>query len=447
MKDGQCSIGKKPISLFSATILVIANMIGTGVFTTLGFQLAGVHLPFSAILLWVVGGIVSFCGALSYAELGAMMPRSGGEYAYLSKIYHPAIGFLSGSVSILVGFGAPIALAAMALGRYSQMAFHGVNGTAVAGGAIIVLTLVHLADVKWGCHFQNVFTVAKIVLIALFIAAGLWMPFPQRIALPHSLGGLGSVFNPDFAVGLVYVSFAYSGWNASAYIGGEILAPERNIPFSLFFGTLFVSILYVLLNLVFLLTVPAVALTGKIEVGSLSARAIFGAGGAGLMTSLICLVLISTLSSMIMVGPRVAAAMGEDIEALGFLARRNSRGVPARAILIQSSVAILIVMTSAFNFVLTYVGFTLTLFSCMAVLGVFVLRFRKPDLKRPFKTWGYPVVPALYLAVNIWMLCYLVIQRPLPSALCLMTVASLLVLYKWLTNRQCQFSSLQEEKR
>ena len=438
---------KKPVSLFSATILVIANMIGTGVFTTLGFQLAGVHLPFSAILLWVVGGIVSFCGALSYAELGAMMPRSGGEYAYLTRIYHPAIGFLSGAVSILVGFGAPIALAAMALGRYSRMAFPGVDETAVAGGAIVVLTLVHLADVKFGCHFQNVFTVGKILLIAAFIAAGFSMPHPQTILLPVSLGGIGSVFNPEFAVGLVYVSFAYSGWNASSYIGGEIPSPERNIPVSLFFGTLFVSILYILLNLVFLLTVPAAELTGKIEVGFLSARAIFGAGGAGLMTSLICVVLISTLSCMIMLGPRVAAAMGEDIGALGFLAGRNKRGVPVRAILIQSSVAILFVMTSAFNFVLTYVGFTLTLFSCMAVLGVFVLRFRKPDLQRPFKTWGYPVVPALYLAVNGWMLCYLVIQRPLPSALCIMTIASLLLVYKWITNRQHQFGSLQEEKR
>ena len=438
---------KKPVSLFSATILVIANMIGTGVFTTLGFQLASVHFAFSAIMLWVVGGIVSFCGALSYGELGAMMPRSGGEYAYLTEIYHPAIGFLAGSVSILVGFGAPIALTAMALGRYSGVAFPGVDETVVAVATIVVLTLVHLVDVQFGCHFQNVFTVGKILLIAAFIVAGFSMPYPQKIVLPESLGEIGSVFNPAFAVGLVYVSFAYSGWNASAYIAGEIPRPERNLPISLFLGTLFVSLCYVLLNLVFLLTVPAGELAGKIEVGYLSGKAIFGAGGVRLMTLLICLALISTLSSMVMVGPRVASAMGEDIRALGFLAGRNKRGVPVRAILIQSSVAILLALTSAFNFVLTYVGFTLTLFTCMAVLGVFVLRFKEPYLTRPFKTWGYPVVPALYLAVNGWMLCYLVIQRPLPSAFCLMTVASLLVLYKWLTKRQSQSTLLQEEKR
>ncbi len=437
---------KKRVSLFSATILVIANMIGTGVFTTLGFQLAGVHFPFSAIMLWVVGAIVAFCGALSYGELGAMMPRSGGEYAYLTKIYHPAIGFLSGSVSILVGFGAPIALAAMALGRYSGVAFPGVDEALVAVVAIVVLTMVHLVDVRFGCHFQNVFTVGKILLIAAFIVAGFSMPYPQEIGLPKSLGAIGSIFNPEFAVGLVYVSFAYSGWNSSAYIAGEIPRPERNLPISLFLGTLFVSVCYVLLNLVFLFTVPAGELAGKIEVGYLSAKAIFGEGGVRLMTLLICLALISTISSMIMVGPRVASAMGEDITALGFLAERNKRGVPVRAILIQSSVAIILALTSAFNFVLTYVGFTLTLFSCMAVLGVFILRLREPHLKRPFKTWGYPAVPALYLAVNSWMLCYLVIQRPLPSAFCLVTVASLLVLYKWLTKWQSQSTLLQEEK-
>ncbi len=438
---------KKPVSLFSSTILVIANMIGTGVFTTLGFQLAGVHFPFSAIMLWVIGGIISFCGALSYGELGAMMPRSGGEYAYLTEIYHPAVGFLTGSVSILVGFGAPIALAAMALGRYSGVAFPGVDEQLVAVVAIVGLTLVHLVDVQFGCYFQNVFTVGKILLIAAFIVAGFSMPYPQKIGVPESLAEIGSVFDPAFAVGLVYVSFAFSGWNSSAYIAGEIPRPERNLPVSLFLGTLFVTLCYVLLNLVFLLTVPADELAGKIEVGYLSAKAIFGAGGVRLMTLLICLALISTLSSMIMVGPRVAGAMGEDIRALEFLAVRNKRGVPVRAILVQSSVAILLALTSAFNFVLTYVGFTLALFTCMAVLGVFILRFKEPYRKRPFKTWGYPVVPALFLVVNGWMLCYLVIQRPLPSLFCLITVASLLVLYKWLTHRQSQSTLLREEKR
>jgi APA family basic amino acid/polyamine antiporter len=438
---------KKPVSLFSATILVIANMIGTGVFTTLGFQLASVHSPFSAVMLWVVGGVVAFFGALCYGELGAVMPRSGGEYAYLTEIYHPAMGFLSGCVSILVGFGAPVALAAIALGRYSDAAFPGIDQTAVAVGAIVVLTLVHLVDVQFGCHCQNVFTVGKMLLIVVFIVTGFFSTHPQKIGLPESLGEIKSVFNPAFAVGLVYVSYAYSGWNSSAYIAGEIPRPERNLPISLFLGTLVVSLFYVLLNVVFLSTVPVGELTGRIDVGYLSAKAIFGASGARVMTLLICLALISTLSSMIMVGPRVASTMGEDIAAIGFLSRRNEKGVPVRAMLIQSSVAILLALTSAFNVVLTYVGFTLALFTCMTVTGVFVLRVRKPHLKRPFRTWGYPVVPALFLAVNGWMLCYLLIQRPLPSVVGLLTVASLLILYRWLMNRKGRSDWFQEQKR
>lgn len=436
---------KKPVSLFSATVLVIANMIGTGVFTTLGFQIESVQAPFSAIMLWVVGGAVSFCGALSYGELGAMMPRSGGEYAYLSEIYHPAIGFLSGCVSILAGFGAPIALAAIALGRYSGAAFPGIDETVVAVGAIAGLTVVHVVDVGFGCRFQNVLTIGKVLLIAAFVAAGFFVPHAQEIRLPETFGEMKSVFSPAFAVGLVYVTYSYYGWNASAYIAGEIPKPERNLPASLFVGTLLVTLCYVLLNLVFLLTVPAGDLSGKIEVGHLSAKAIFGTGGARLMTLLICLALTSTLSSMIMVGPRVASTMGEDIKALAFLGRRSSRGVPVTAILVQSAVAMLLALTSAFDAILTSVGFTLTLFTCMAVLGVFVLRVRKPHLGRPFRTWGYPVVPALFLAVNCWMLCYLLIQRPLPSVIGLLTVASALVVYKWLAGREGRLTSLQEE--
>ena len=282
MKTASMIVREKPVSLFSATILVIANMIGTGVFTTLGFQLTSVHFPFSAVMLWVVGGTVALCGTLSYGELGAMMPRSGGEYTYLSEIYHPAIGFLSGFVSILVGFGAPIALAVIALGRYSGVVFPGIDETTVAVGAIVILSMVHLVDVQFGCQFQNIFTVGKILLIAAFILAGFFVLHTQKIILPESLNEMKSVFNPAFAVGLVYVSYAYSGWNASIYIAGEIPRPERNLPVSLFLGTIFVAICYVLLNIVFLITVPVAELSEKIEIGYLSAKAIFGTGGPGL---------------------------------------------------------------------------------------------------------------------------------------------------------------------
>ncbi|MGA3118501.1 MAG: amino acid permease [Syntrophobacteraceae bacterium] len=419
---------RKPITLLSATLLVIANMIGTGVFTTLGLQLNSVHSIPAVLLLWIVGGASAFCGALAYGELGAMMPRSGGEYTYLSNIYHPAAGFLSGCASIVAGFGAPIALAAIALGHYMQAVFPEIHKTAVAVSAIALLTLIHMVDVRFGCQFQNVFTAGKILLIAVFIAAGFLTPHPQPIALWQKKE-FGTIFSPAFAVGLVYVSYAYSGWNASVYVAGEIPKPERNLPISLFWCTLFVSVCYVLLNPIFLYTVPVRELTGRIDVAYLSAQTVFGGVGARIVTLLICLALVSTLSSMIMAGPRVTQAMGEDIGFLRVFAKKNRRGSPAYAILLQSSVALLLALTSAFDAILTYVGFTLALFAFMTVLGVFVIRVKKPAIKRPFKMWGYPVTPAFYLVLNGWMLCYLLIERPFSSAVGLLTVGAALLLY------------------
>jgi APA family basic amino acid/polyamine antiporter len=427
---------KKPITLFSATIIVIANMIGTGVFTTLGLQLAGLHSPFPVLLLWVLGGLGAFCGALCYGELGAMIPRSGGEYTYLSKIYHPAVGFLSGWVSIVAGFAAPIALAAIALGEYAGAIFPGVDKTVLAVSAIVILSLVHLVDVRFGAHFQNVFTVGKIILIASLIMFGFFLANPQKLTLLPGPGDLQSVCSPAFAVSLVYVFYAYSGWNASSYIAGEISRPERNLPISLFLGASFVCLCYVLINFIFLYTVPVGELTGRIDVGYLAAKSIFGRRGSAIMTLSICLALVSSLSSLIMVGPRVAQTMSEDLGIMRILAQRNPRGAPVFAIVFQSSIAILLTLTSTFNSVLTYVGFTLALSASMTVMGVFILRLRTPHVNRPFKTWGYPVTPAIFLLLYGWMLYYLFIERPLPSAFGLATVALGLLIYRlWVGHR------------
>ncbi|HYA42195.1 MAG TPA: amino acid permease, partial [Syntrophobacteraceae bacterium] len=313
-----------------------------------------------------------------------------------------------------------------------QAVFPWVNKTAVGVCAIVVLTIIHLVDVGFGCQFQNIFSAGKVLLICAFAAAGLFTAHPQHIVLWPG-NEVGTILSPAFAVGLVYVSYAYSGWNASAYVAGEVPKPERNIPISLFLGTLVVSVCYVLLNFVFLYTVPVRELTGRIDVAYLSAEAVFGGIGARIVTLLICLALVSNLSSMIMAGPRVTQAMGEDIGALRLFAKKNKRGSPIYAVVFQSSVALLLTAASAFNAILTYVGFTLTLFTFMTVLGIFVLRVKKPGLKRPFKMWGYPVTPALYLLVNGWMLCYLLIERPFPSAVGLVTVGSALLLYRVLS--------------
>ena len=266
----------------------------------------------------------------------------------------------------------------------------------------------------------------------MFIALGFFVPNPQKIYLVPSGSDLGSMFSPAFAISLVYVFYAYSGWNSSSYIAGEILRPEKNLPISLFLGAAFVSVCYCLINYIFLYTVPISELAGQIDVGYLSAKSIFGQRGGTVMTVLICLALISSLSSLIMVGPRVTQTMCEDLPSLKALARRNARGAPVYAIVLQAGMAIFLTLTATFNVVLTYVGFTLALFASLTVLGVFVLRLRHPDRPRPFKTWGYPVTPAIFLLLYGWMLCYLFIERPLPSVCGLLTVASGLLLYKLL---------------
>lgn len=422
----------RPVTLFSAVIIVIANMIGVGVFTTLGFQVASLPSPFAVLMLWVLGAVGAFCGALCYGELGSMMPRSGGEYTYLSHIYHPAIGFLSGWVSIVAGFAAPIALTAIALGEYAGALLPGLDKTVIAVSVIVILSVVHLTDVRFGCHFQNLFTVGKILLIVAFIVLGFLVTNPQDITLTPSPRDLESVFSPAFAISLVYVFYAYSGWNSASYVAGEILRPERNLPIALFWGAAFVALCYCLINYVFLYTVPMGELAGQIDVGYLSAKSIFGQRGAAIMTVLICVALISSLSSLIMVGPRVTQTMSEDLNRLRFLSARNKRGAPVYAIILQAGVAIFLTLTATFNAVLTYVGFTLALFASLTVLGVFVLRRRHPHLKRPFKTWGYPVTPAIFLLLYGWMIGYLIIERPLPSLFGLLTVASGLLLYKLL---------------
>ena len=405
----------------TALAIIIANMVGTGVFTSLGYQLVTLQSGFALIMLWVVGGVVAICGALSYAELGAALPRSGGEYNFLGQIYHPSAGFVSGWVSATIGFSAPVALAAMTFGAYTTSSIMPEASEAtktwtergLAVALIIILTLVHTRQRDTSSVFQSIFTGIKVaVILALSVAGLLLVTDYQPVSLLPQTGDMAALTSGAFAVSLIYVSYAYTGWNVATYMTDELEDPQRSLPKILFLGAFGVMLLYVLLNAVFLLTTPMSLIVGEVEVGVIAARHVFGQTGAMLTGAVLGVLLISTVSAMTIAGPRVLQVVGQDIRVFGFLAKSNEDGMPITAVRVQSGLALLFVLTATFDQVLVFAGFTLALSSLAAVFGLFVLRWRRPDLPRPFRVPLYPLVPIIFLSLSVWTLVYVAIERP-----------------------------------
>ncbi|MDB6140249.1 MAG: amino acid permease-associated protein [Verrucomicrobiaceae bacterium] len=417
------------ISLLTATAIVVSNMVGTGIFTSLGFQVGALPSGFTIVVLWALGGLCAFCGAVSYGELAAALPRSGGEYHYLSKIFHPSVGFVSGWLSATVGFAAPIALAAMALGKYFSEVWPGASPLAVSIIFSVAVTLVHLTGINVASRFQNTATWLKVMLILVFIVAGMLMKGGQPVTFLPVAGDGKLISSAPFAISLIYVMYAYAGWNATTYIVGEVANPGRTVPLSVAIGTLLVSGLYIGLNMVFMHVAPISELANKLEVGHVAATHIFGAEGGKIMSGLICLGLISSISAMTWVGPRVTMVMGEDFRLLAPLAVKSRRGVPAVALMVQLAIVILLLCFALFEQVLKYVQFSITLCSFLAVLGVIVLRFTQPNLPRPYRTWGYPVTPLIFLGLSAWMLYFTVKGSPWESLAGLGTILLGLIIY------------------
>jgi basic amino acid/polyamine antiporter, APA family len=419
----------KKISVITATNLVVANMIGTGIFTSLGFQVAVITSNFALMALWAVGGLVALCGALSYAELATALPRSGGEYHYLSRIYHPSVGFLAGWISAVVGFPAPIALAGIAFGEYFKVFTPGFSPVIISLLVVWIITAVHLFGLRTEELFQNGSTFLKLGLIFVLIIAGLLISHPQPLDLSPGPETLGIFLSSPFAVSLVYVMYAYSGWNAATYITEEVRNPAKNVPWALLVGTVGVVILYLLLNYVFLLTTPQSVLAGKVQVGLLAGEAIFGPTGGKIVSALISVGLIATISAMAWIGPRITKRMSEDLPKLKFFGRSSANGTPYAAIIFQLFVVTVLVTSGTFEKVLIYTQFSLLLSSFLTVLGLIVLRFREPNLERPYKVWCYPVTPIIFLAITLWMMFFVIRDKPKESLLGLITVLAGLIIY------------------
>ena len=418
----------RTMSLYTATCLVVANMVGTGVFTSLGFQVADGLTPFVILVLWLVGGVCAFCGGVAYAELASALPRSGGEYHFLSRIFHPSVGFLAGWVSITAGFAAPVAAGAIAFGDYIHKISPGLGALPLAFAALAFITVAMLASARLREWFQNVSTSLSFLAILVFLGFGFFAPAHGSSLAPQA-GDTAQVFSHSFAADLFWVMFAYAGWNASTYVTGEVRNPSRNVPLSMAIGTVIVTVLYLALNAIFLRAAPAAELSGHDQVGLIAGTHVFGVAGGKWMALLIAAGLLSHIGSMQWIGPRVTATMGEDNRVLRPLSIVSKGGIPIYATLVQTAIAAFMLARGTFESVVIYVQFTITLCSGLVVLGVFVLRVREPELPRPVRAWGYPITPAIFLVVNGWMLWHGFTSHPRESLVGLATILSGLLLF------------------
>jgi basic amino acid/polyamine antiporter, APA family len=427
------------LSTLGAASLVIGSMLGTGAFTTSGFLLSELGGRGAVLLCWVVGGLLALSGAAVYAELGTMLPRVGAEYVYQSRAFHPIVGFLSGWITLLVGFAAPIAAGATAFGRYLQAAWPGAPSGVGPVLLVVLVTALHARDVVWASRLQTLMTalnlLAMLSIIALGVAAvGTVAPYAPTPALPSP--ALPSPSWGGFAVGLVLVSYSYFGWNAAAYVTAELRDPQRSLPRALLLGCGLVTALYVAFNAILLVAVRPEVLAGKIEVAHLGARALFGEPAARVLSGLICLVLAASVSALVMTGPRVYLAMAEDGLFFATLARRNRRGAPTAGALLQGTIALVLTLTATFEALLTYVGFTLSLNAAATVLAAVVLRWREGAASRPYRAPAWPLPAVIYFALSTWMAIYAVARRPAEALAGLLTIGGGAIFYLLWRRRQ-----------
>lgn len=426
---------ERRIGPWTAALLVVASMVGTGVFTTGGLLVRDLGSPVAVLVAWAVGGVAALSGALAYAELVSALPDNGGEYQLLGRIYHPFVGFVAGWATFVVGFSAPVAASALAFSAYLDAVFPGVPRVPAGLALVAVTSVVHMVRVSHGSGFQNAFTAAKIALIVGFVALGVVAGDPSLIVHGATRPVAGAIFSSAFAVGLVYVSFAYSGWNAAAYVAGEMRDPARNVPRALLLGALAVTALYVSLNYVFFVAAPVVRVSGVVEVAAVASEGLLGSIGSRVASGIIALGLVSTVGAMTMTGPRVYEAMGRTYPSLRWLTVRRTHGGPVVAIALQSGLAAAMMLSASFDALLTYTGFVLTLGSAATVAGVFVLRAREPGLARPYRAFGHPVTTLIYLALATWMVIASIMERPAVALAGAGTLAVGAILYFFVRRR------------
>ncbi|MFV0248694.1 MAG: APC family permease [Tenacibaculum sp.] len=416
---------KHKIGWKTATALVISNMIGTGVFTSLGYQLVDIQNTWSIILIWVLGGLFGLIGAFTYAELGTNFDESGGDYIFLSKLIHPLVGYVYAWISLTVGFTAPIAISVMAMNSYLNPVNSAIFNEWFGIFIILILTAVHSFSVGQSGWFQNLSTVIKVAFVVVLIALGLYFVPTQESAIDLSTSWKGELLLPGFAVSLLYVTYAYTGWNSAAYIVDEIDNPRRNLPKALLIGTVLVTVLYVLMQVVFLRHASLDQMTGKVEIAFISFSNILGTTAGKWVSYFIAIQLIATVSGYLWIGSRITYAMGKDYSLWRFIAVKNKNAIPVRALWVQAVISIIFTISGTFEQVMLYASFVFQLMGTLTVASIFWLKGKKEAYKSPMK----PFLQIAFVLFSIWILGYMFFEKPKESLIGLLFVLSGIVTY------------------
>ena len=431
---------RRALSFTDATMLVVSSVIGVGIFLTPGTIAALLPAPGWILTAWVLGGALSLAGALANAELGAMYPHAGGDYVYLREAYHPAAGFLVGWLTFFVIYAGTVATLAVGfaegLGHFVPL--DGGGRLAIAVAVTLVTSGINYAGVRLGASVNNL--TAWLKLAALVVLAGVG-PLVGGATLANlvPLQPAGATFSWSAAgLALSPVLFSYLGWNASVYVASEIHDPQRNLPRSLFAGLGICMLVYLVVNVAYLAALPVDVMRTTTRVGEAAAQVFFGGAGGAFAAALILASIFSCLNATILVGPRIAYAMALD----GLFFRGVDRvhaahATPHVAIVAQAATAIaLIVVLERFPSVLDYTTFAIVLATIADTTALYTLRWRQPDRSRPYRAWGYPVLPALYLVANALIAAALLGGRPRECGIALLVAASGLPFYWWFARRQ-----------
>jgi basic amino acid/polyamine antiporter, APA family len=440
----RASVRVETIGWFTASCLLVSNIIGGGIFTTTGLMARELRDPMLILLLWTVGGLFAVGGAMVYGELGARLPHAGGDYVYLREAYGPLVAFLSGWTSFTIGFGAAVAASAISFSAYAFRIFpmmdeSGWRAKGLSLALLWLVTLVHCRGLAGGGRLQRIITSTKVVAIGVLIVGGLLASAAQwdwlSIRHPATAPNAGSI-----AVAFVIVIYCYLGWNVAGFIATEITDPRRTLPRVMIGGTAFVATIYVLLNFVYLsaLSVAGLAQEPIVPVAEKSATALWGPSSGHLVAALLCLSIAGAVSAMTWAGPRVYWAMAQDGVLSSWLAHRHPEsGVPARAIMLQTLWASVLILSGTFEQLIVYSGLVLASFMCLTLSTIFPLRSRRDQPTDVYRVPAYPILPALLIISSLLVVCSSLLQRPLEALYGMLTVMAGIPFYLlWKKKRQ-----------